>query len=108
VRRVSGASVDPETGAVTPDSAIVYQGRCKVQHNRVQASTPEAGLHSWTMQNAELHIPVTAAPVWVGDEVLIDSAAYDPVHAGLVFRVTDSLRKTWATAQRLSVEEVAG
>lgn len=106
IRRVSGSVTDPDTGVVSPDYSVVYSGLCKVQSTQPQAQTPTAGEHKWTIQQGAVHIPALAPAVMVGDEVVLDSSAHDPHLVGRSFRVVELLHKTWATAQRLNVEEV--
>lgn len=106
VRRVSGTSTNTTTGAVTPTYSTVYTGKCKVQQGGAQAGTPEAGDHAFTVQGLQLHLPVGAGPVAVGDVVTVTASAHDAQLVNRQFRVTAEHHKTWATAQRIPIEEV--
>jgi hypothetical protein len=110
VRRVSGSSTDPATGVVTPTYTSVYTGPCKVQSTpgNAWAGSPEAGGHSFTVQSLELHLPVSAGPVRVGDVVDVTADPNDAQLVGRRYRVVAEHHKSWATAQRVPVEEVQG
>ena len=97
---------DPETGDVTTPSVVVYVGPGKVQSTLPQAAHPVAGEHQFTVQQASVHVPVSAGPVMVGDLVVPVAVVHDAALVGRVFRVKELLHKSFATAQRLSVEEV--
>lgn len=104
ITRPSG-DVDPLTGQpVNP--ALVYEGRCKVQTYEPHESLPEAGGAQWVVQRYGLHIPAAAPQVRVDDEALILSSALYPQMVGTKRRIAALLKKTWATAQRLGLEEV--
>lgn len=98
--------IDRPTGTDTDDEGRVvdtyldpppYSGRCKVQRGRSDGETPEVASSSPTVQPYEVHIPVGAGPVEVGDKVSVGAR---------VFTVTATLDKTFQTAQRLMVDEV--
>lgn len=118
-----GAPVtDPVTGDVTVPLTDVYVGRCKVQQTVAQSSTPTAGGHVFTVQSARLDIPVGVTGVDVGDVAVasfLDTATYpDGSFPGpnvypaavreVTFRVVELFEKSYATAQRLRVEQVTG
>lgn len=111
---------DPDTGVVSTSLVDVYSGRCKVQQTIAQSSSPNAGGHQFTVQSARLDIPVAVAGVQVGDVAVasfLDTATYpdgsfpgDSVYPAAVremtFRVVELFEKSYATAQRLRVEQV--
>lgn len=104
----SGTPVtDPETGEVTVPREAVYTGRCRVQTRRPYPSNPEAGEHAWTTVVLEVHLPVSATGIRVGDTVTVTDS-FDPGNVGRTFRVRSDDRKTYQTALRLLVEEVTG
>lgn len=110
IRRIVGETTDPTTGVVSPVyGAPVYEGKCKLQQPRGgYPSTPDAGEHQWTLVPLFLHLPVEAGGgVKVDDRVEI-TASSDPSNTGRVLRVRSLERKTYATAARYLVEEVAG
>jgi hypothetical protein len=110
VRRVTGSVTDPDTGAVSPSYSVVYSGPCKMQSTPGAAAgqSPEAGEHAFIVQALQLHVPVSAGPIVSGDVVVVTSAVNDAQLAGRTYRVTGEHHKTWATAQRLPIEEVQG
>jgi polyisoprenoid-binding protein YceI len=113
---------DPETGEVTNSLTDVYAGPCKVQQTIAQSSNPVAGEHRFTVQSARLDIPVSVVGVRVGDVAVasfLDTATYpdgtfpsDSLYPAAVreatFRVVELFEKSYATAQRLRVEQVVG
>jgi len=120
VRRQSGVFTDPDSGDVTPAYVDVYSGICKVQQTIAQSSSPTAGGHQFTVQSARLDIPTWVTGLAVGDVAVasfLDTATYpdgsfpgDDVYPAAVremtFRVVELFEKSYATAQRLRVEQV--
>lgn len=106
IERPSGLVTDPLTGVVSPAYTTVYTGKCKVQSAAVQSASPVAGEHKWTVQQSAVHVPVSAAGVRVDDRVVIVTSLNDAQLVGRVFTVRELLHKSFATAQRVSVEEV--
>lgn len=107
IRRPTGDATDPDTGAVTntyrdPD---VYLGKCKLQDSGAQARDVESGSSTVTITPLEVHIPVSAESVAVGDYIEL-LAADDAVLRA--FRAERPHRKTWQTAQRVPVTELKG
>jgi hypothetical protein len=101
---------DPGTGTYTPGAAVeIYAGVCEVQvDGRLVGREIDAGETELTTMRLTVKLPVVAsADVQVDDEVLITSSAHDPGLVGKSFRVTALHNKTFATARRLQVEEVA-
>lgn len=101
-------ALDPDTG-LRPETpgAVVYTGKCKVQTYEAHESTPESGAHQYTVQRLSLHIPATVA-VDVDYIATITASVLDPNLVGKRFRVAGFLHKSFATANRLQVEEVTG
>lgn len=109
VKPVTGHTTNPTTGVVTSTyGTAVYTGKCKLQRQRgAFPSTPEAGGHQWTVAPLELHLPVSgSAAVSVGHVVEI-TASVDPALVGKMFRVRAGDRKSFQTAIRFQLEEVA-
>lgn len=100
--------MDPDTG-VRPEvlGAVAYTGKCKVQTYEAHESTPESGAHQYSLQRLSLHIPATVQ-VDVDYIATITASELDPNLVGKRFRVAGFLHKTFATANRLQVEEVTG
>lgn len=98
---------DPDTGQVTTATVPVYAGACKVTTYEAQESDQDVATASRTVQRYTLHIPAHAPAPRVGDLATITTTVYDPALVGRRFRIVALLHKTWATAQRLGVEEVS-
>lgn len=105
IKRITGVTPDPVTGADVETYADVYTGICKVQDSGGLAVQDEELPGSTAiLLRPQVHIPVDAGPVKVGDVVdIIDDA--DLVLR--TFRVAGLHKKTWQTAQRLPVEELS-
>lgn len=101
-----GAPVTDADGNVTASLTLVYTGMCKVQQTIAQSSNPTAGGHSFTVQDSRVDLPVTAGPLLVSDVVTLTASVLDPQLVGRKFRVVELFHKTYATAQRIRVEEV--
>ena len=120
IRRPGVAVTNPDTGDVAASLTFVYEGPCKVQQTIAQSSSPTAGGHQFTVQSARLDLPVSVNGIKVGDVAVasfLDTATYpdgsfpgDDVYPGgvreLTFRVVELFEKSYATAQRLRVEQV--
>jgi hypothetical protein len=107
IKRASDeTTIDPSTGLPTTTWTTIYSGKCKIQSDSVQAVNPTSGDHSYTVDRLSVHVPVSATGVQVGDQVEITDSALDAANMGRKFRVASMFRKTFATAQRLPVEEV--
>jgi hypothetical protein len=113
-RPTSATTIDPDTGLPVVDPpTTIYGGtgdhdsdKCKIQSDSVQAVNPTSGDHSYTVDRLSVHVPVSATGIQVGDQVEITASALDSGNVGRKFRVASTFRKTFATAQRLPVEEV--
>jgi len=109
VKRPSAeTTIDPDTGLPTTTWSTIYTGKCKIQSESVQSLNPKSGDHVYTVDRWEVHLPVSATGVKVGDVVEITASPLDSVNVGRKFSVSGLFRKTLATAQRLPVEEVVG
>lgn len=108
ITRVTGepGPVDTETGLPTPaPTTQVYAGKCRVQTYEPQESTPDSGGHTYSVQRYAVHVPVGTNAA-VDDIVTITTSAMDPDLVGRHYIVTALLHKTFATAQRLAVDEI--
>lgn len=108
VTRVTGVPgpIDPATGMREPaPTTVTYSGKCRVQTYEAHESTPDSGDHVYTVQRYYVHMPV-AADVARDDQVTITSAALDPALVGRTYRVVGLLHKTFATANRVIVDEI--
>lgn len=104
VHRQSGTP-DEVTG-VTP-TTVVYEGAAKSQIRDVQAQTPEAGGHSYTVQRYAVHFPWDSFTPEVGDVVEWTSCPLSPERVGTRERITAPFDKTFHTALRVFVDRTA-
>lgn len=95
---------DPDGIVVTP-LVEVYSGKCKVQTTVAQAKSPVAGGHVFTVENLQLHLPVSTS-LNTGDTAIITSSLLDPTLIGLTFRLVELARGSQRTAARWNVELV--
>lgn len=109
IRPVTGHTTNPaDPGEVVATyGAAVYEGKCKIQNQRIRyPSNPEAGEHSFTVGQTELHVPVAGSGAIATGQVAEILTALDDANVGRVFRVRIGDRKTYQSAIRLLVEEV--
>ena len=104
IERVTGVKVDPLTGMDVPTVESIYAGKCKVQLTRAQGSTVDASGYLATIQDYELHIPVSAPTPHPGDVVTLTATPGDPERGGRQYRITAVFEKTMQSAQRLTME----
>lgn len=102
--RIEGVRIDTDPAEGGPIEVVewtAYEGRCRL---RARNSGREAGASSTqAVHSLELHIPVGAGPVSVGQRVtMIDSR--NPAVVGNRYRVTHLHEADDLTAQRLEVE----
>lgn len=99
---------DNDTGEVTNERTVVYEGRCKVQSKDSAVSNPEAGEASFTVVSRQIHIPANAAEIRDGYEVEITGSLLNSFTVGKVYRVEGFTPDTYDTAFRLPVKEITG
>lgn len=107
IERPGEVVTDPETGVVSRPFELVYEGRCKVQQTMAQSRSAEAGGAVLTVLDTRLDIPIGAGPIAVNDRVSMLTGVYNPALVGNVYRITEPFEKSFPTAQRLRVEELA-
>lgn len=105
IRRQTGTSVDPNTGASVPTYSEVYSGKCRIMAWNVATSSPNVGQQRVDLLRSELHIPIGTTGVQVNDVAEI-TASRDPDLVGRRLRLDNLMHKTDATARRFPVEEV--
>ena len=101
-------TTDPDTGSDVYAPTVRFSSKCKVQARNLQARQEEVGGRTATTVSVELHLPISAAAVEVGDlcEITAVGALSDAHLLGRVFRVVAPVAKSFATARRFDVEEV--
>lgn len=103
----NGEPVTAPDGSVTTPETVVYSGRCKLQSRSPWPSTPDAGMHTWTIVTTEIHLPATTTGVRSGDTVRV-TRSVDPTNDNRTLLVKSAELATYRTAVRLLAEEVAG
>lgn len=108
ITRVTGEGVyDPETGTRGPaPTVMVYDGKCKLQTYEPHESAVESGDHVYTQQRYHLHLPIGAGPVAVDDTTELTASVADAQIVGRAYRIAGTHHKTFATAQRILVDEI--
>lgn len=116
VERPGIVVTDPVTGVDSQVLDAIYptpeevaagnSGKCKTQQTISQAASPTSAGHVFTVQDAQLHLPVSAGPVRVDDVVTITASALDPHLVGNIYQVVELYEKSLATSQRLRVKQV--
>ena len=111
MRRPTGRSTqDPNTGSEAPALDDLFTSKAKIQTRNLVAQVAEVGGRDAVTVRVELHLPIDAPAVEVGDvwEVTGLGSLSDLQLLGRKFRVTSPVGKSFATARRLEVEEVVG
>lgn len=108
VRYQSGTTQDPNTGTESPSYTVRFTSKCKVQARNLAARAEEVGGRTATTVTVELHLPISAPAVEVGDlcEITAVGALSDVQLLGRTFRVVAPVAKSFATARRFDVEEI--
>lgn len=105
IRRVTGETVDDNTGVITPTWASVYTGPCRMKQPAASASAHDAGEAAVLLQQPQLHLPMTAPNLPPGAEVTITASQGDPLLVGRVFLVRSVPAYSDASARRFGVTE---
>lgn len=110
----AGVNVDPDTGAETVQSTILYEGRGKIQTAGGQASQQHningdgavgAFVPEWSLY---LHLPVSATGLYPGCEATVTQSR-DSALTGRRYRLVNmQSEKTHATARRWNIQEIPG
>lgn len=106
IQRRSGSSTDQDTGVDTPTYSSIYSGQCRFQVAAPSASPTDVGQEQVFIQQTILQLPMTATGINNEDVVTCTASSLDPDLVGRKWWVKGVLRKTHATARRLSLEEV--
>lgn len=109
ITRTTGETTNEDTGVVTPTTATVYTGRCRIQQSQLGAdSTPSDPGEAYVRLVAfELQVPMSVVGLRVQDVITITASALDPDLVGRAFNVLGLAHKTHATARRVQVQEIA-
>lgn len=98
IRRPTGTTADPVNGAdvTVYQPGAVYSGKCRIKTRDVQVLVAESAQSTVSTQRYELHIPVGAGTVRVGDVASVGLRK---------FRIDGLHQEDNQTAQRLPVTE---
>lgn len=110
VQHLTGSSTDQETGVITPTYSTVYSGACKVQQSAPATAPTTVGEASVFVGQLQLHLPVTDGTALVApdDLVTVTACVLDASLIGKTFRLRGPAHKSYATARRFPITEVAG
>lgn len=105
--RPTGTTYNAATGTESVTYSTLFTSACKIQARNIQAHGEEVGERTSTAVRSELHLPVSTAPLAVGDVFTITAVATtSEVAVNTKFRVLAPFAKSFPTARRYEVEEV--
>jgi hypothetical protein len=107
ITRVTGQSVNPNTGAVTDTTTTIYTGKCRVQTSGqgAQSSPVTPGEAFIRLLSVEIQLPITVTGLQVADKITVTASVMDADLVGRVFHIRDLAHKSHATARRVQVQE---
>jgi hypothetical protein len=97
---------DAETGKVTVESSLVYEGKCKVQSKDSAVASPEAGGHSFVVVSRQVHIPMNEADVQDKDVITMTASLLNSFTVGKKYVVRGFTPDSYDTAARMPVKEI--
>ena len=116
IEKQTGTIDDEATGHQVPVWVTVYDGPCRWQQRSQQVALTNSAGGTVTVQQTELHLPVSTSGDVRPDEVVDDAkvpyratatvCVNDPARQGIVRPITADMTKTDATARRLLCAEV--
>lgn len=105
IRRRNGETTNPNTGEITPTYDLLYQGKCRVQQQAMQAQQQDAGQAYLLMVRLEVHLPIAVTGLQPDDEVQITTSITDPDLPGRTFYIRDLAHASEKTARRVGTVE---
>lgn len=96
---------DDETKKNTDVKQVVYDNRGSIQTYEPHETGVTAGEHRYAVQRYQAKVPIDAPQIRIGDEVHVVEAVYDDNLTGRKYTVQGLLHKSYATSQRLLVDE---
>jgi hypothetical protein len=105
IRRRNGETTDQNTGEITPTYDQLYQGKCRVQQEAMQAQQQDAGEAYLLMVRLEVHLPIAVTGLQPDDEVKITASISDPDLPGRTFYIRDLAHASEKTARRVGTVE---
>jgi hypothetical protein len=104
---ITGTTTNPDGTVTTTYGLTVYEGKCKIQNQRGYPSNPDAGGHNWTLGPLHLHLPVDGTATVATGQLVKILTSFDGSNTGRQFRIRIGDRKTFQSALRVLIEEVA-
>jgi hypothetical protein len=107
ITRAGSTVVDHGTGAVTSDTATIYEGPCRLRFPFVRPQQADAAGQIVEKARGILSLPISvaeSAQVTAGDVATITVNPADPGVVGTRLRIESPFPETHATARRLPVE----
>lgn len=109
IRRRTGTTTNPSTGAVTPTFSTLYTGqKCRVQTRGNWGEAKDIGEAALVLLTVEIQLPVSVTGLDVRDEITIDICVNDAALVGRLFRLKDLNHKSHGTMRRVMGTEVTG
>lgn len=108
ITRDTGTTTNPNTGAVTKNTADIYTGKCRVQIRLAVVRRRNAGETQVTQTRPELMVPISVLGLRTGDVAtitVVDPIAGDVDLIGRVLRIEAPIHKSNATARRMGCTE---
>jgi hypothetical protein len=105
ITRETGETTGPG-GVITPTTATLYTGKCRVQFKPMEGSGMDVGEAYLLLVRREVQLPMSATGLREGDQITITASALDPDLVGKVYVIRDIEAKTHLTARRVTVLEV--
>lgn len=106
-RPTGETAYDPVEQADVPTYSALFSSPCKIQSRDLQARMEEVGGRTATSVRVELHLPVSTAPLTVGDVWTMTAVmSTSTASVGRAYRVLGPVEKTYPTARRYEVEVI--
>lgn len=106
VRRKTGETTDPDTGAVTPVMTPVYTGRCRLIQPSPTGGQTTVGEAVLTLSGSVLCLPVSALGVTTDDVATMDTSG-DPDAVGAKLKIGSPAHQSHPVERRFPVTEIS-
>ena len=104
ITRAGPPTWDESKGEYTSTPVQVYSGPCRIKHPTTTAKDVDSGSQLLAVSSLEVHLPMTAEAVRVGDVVEITASETRAAMAGRRFTVAAPFDGSQTTALRFRVE----
>lgn len=107
VKRITGTTTNPDTGATEDAYTTLYADQsCRLQTSGNWGRQAETGQAVLLIQTAQVQFPISVTGLAVNDLIDVTACAHDPEQVGRRLRVRDLPAKSHASSRRVMVEEV--